>query len=169
MAWTGSAHRLAGSLGLGAGRVAVELAALVRQGGEPRAVVALGGDELARALARLGLGVVSIGPAPRRRKPGTRHLVASESALPLGDDSVDAALSAGLPREPGPALAELSRVVRPGGAIAIATAASALVRRVAPPETLAATLVHAGLVDVEQRAVGSTLITSARVRRRPAR
>ena len=42
---------------------------------------------------------------------------------------------------------------------------SSLTRKGAPPEALTASLVHAAFVDVQQRQVGTTLVTSGRVRR----
>jgi SAM-dependent methyltransferase len=156
---------IGGSLGLGTGRVAKQLAHLVTGAVEaPRAVLVLGDDALARALAAADLSVIVVRPSARRRRKAPLLVAASPTALPFSDGAVDAALCAGLPAGGLPALRELTRVVRTDGLVALATATSALVRRVAPADALAATLVHAGIVDVEQLSVGATLITWGRVR-----
>jgi hypothetical protein len=139
---------------------------LERRIGRPARVLAVG-EPLARALAQLGLPVVGVVDAPRRRKRAPPRVVARADALPFADRAFDALCAAGLPGggdEAAPRLAALSRVVRDGGVLALATAASALVRKIAPPEVVAAALVHARAVDVEQRLVGSTLLSTARAR-----
>jgi hypothetical protein len=92
-------------------------------------------------------------------------VIARPESLPFGDGEVDAVCAAGLPSDPVAALAEFRRVVRDGGLVALATAGSALMRRSSPPEELAASFVHARLIDVEQRQAGSVLVSSGRVRR----
>jgi SAM-dependent methyltransferase len=166
LASAASGTLLGGALGLGVGRVAEAMAGeLERRIGRPARVLAVG-EPLARALAQLGLPVVGVVEAPRRRKRAPPRVVARTDALPFADCVFDALCAAGMPaRSDGaPALAPLLRVVRDGGVVALATAASALVRKVAPPEVVAATLVHARTVDVEQRLVGSTLLSTARAR-----
>lgn len=118
------------------------------------------------------------GVAPRR--PERRHDEARQINITLHDGeaageeeagrhreakSIDALCAAGVPLDPGGALREWARVVRPGGLVAVATAASTLVRKVEPPEALAAHILHALLVDIEQSEVGSMLITTARIPR----
>jgi SAM-dependent methyltransferase len=152
-----------GALGLGAARVARAMAdEIQRTLGRPSRVLALG-EALGRALHQAGLPVIVVVSAPRRRKTGPPQLVATTSALPFADGAVDALCAAGLPAEGLPALRECARVVRPDGLVAIATAATALVRKVAPPEVMAAHMLHLHLVDIEQSEVGVTLLTSARV------
>jgi SAM-dependent methyltransferase len=165
------AASIGGALGLGVGRVAEAMAAEVaRRIGRPSRVVAVG-EPLARALAQRGLPVVAVVDAPRRRKKGPPQVVARPEALPFADGIFDAMCAAGLPGAAGgpPRLGELARVVRDGGVLAVASAASALVRKVAPPEVVAAALIHARAVDIEQRLVGSTLLTSGLVRAFPSR
>ncbi len=157
---------IGGALGLGTGRVARAMAAeLARAVGASPRVVAVG-EPLGKALAQLGARVIAVAPSPRRKKRAPPTVAASVARLPLAAGAVDAVCAAGMPVEGVAALAEFARVVRPGGVVSVATAASALVRRVAPPEVMAACLMHALLVDVEQKQVGATLLTSGRVRRR---
>jgi hypothetical protein len=157
---------LGGALGLGVSRAAEALAGALRPGGAATGPVLVLGDDLARALRGLGVPALAVLPAPRRRRrKAAPRLVASPTALPFADGALDGALAAGMPEEGTAALRELARVVRDGGLVALATASSALVRKVAPPETLAASFMHASLIDIEQRTVGATLLTLGRVRR----
>jgi ubiquinone/menaquinone biosynthesis C-methylase UbiE len=112
--------------------------------------------------------VIAASPSPRRRKKAPPQIAARADALPFADGSLDAVLAAGIPAEGLEALHELARVVRDGGVVALATATSALVRKVAAPETLAAAFVHAALVDIEQKPAGSLLLTWGRVRHFPS-
>ena len=157
-----------GALGLGIGGVAKAMARQISlHGASPSTVVVLG-DPLARALAAAGLPVIAVSLSPRRRRKGLAQLAASPSALPFTDGragSIDAVCSTSLPLDALAAVREWARVVRPGGLITIATVGSALVGKVAPPEVMAAHMLHALLVDVEQCEVGATLITSARAPR----
>ncbi|MSP59836.1 MAG: methyltransferase domain-containing protein [Myxococcales bacterium] len=156
---------IGGALGLGVSRIARAMADDVRlEVAGPARVIAVG-DRLARALAKAGVPVIAlVAKKGRRRKKGPPQVVASLSSLPFSDGSVDALCASGLPVEGSAALREFARVVRDGGLITVATAANALVRKVAPPEVMAARMLHALLVDIEQQQVGSTLLTSAHVR-----
>jgi len=131
--------------------------------GKPRVLAV--GEPLAKALAQSGFNVIAVSPSPKKRKRAPPTLAASSARLPLADGAVDAVCAAGMPLEGVAALAEFARVVRDGGVVAVATAASALVRKVAPPEVVAACLIHARLIDIEQKQVGATLLSTARVRR----
>ena len=175
---------LGSALGLSAGRVATAMAGSLREavGGEPGVVVAVGAD-LGRALARAGFEVIVIatGPRPaRRRKKDPPSVRAQLEALPFESASVDGVFAAGDvlgAAEAGSGatgagasvlasirlLIELGRIVRPGGVVGIAAPATGLVRKVAPPEDIASRFLHAALVGVEQRPVGSFVLTSARV------
>jgi hypothetical protein len=155
---------IGGALGLRAGKVAKVMADELRRAiGREGRVLAIG-DSLGKALAADGLRVISVAPSARRRKKGPAIVVAKSDRLPFADRSLDAVCAAGMPEDGPTALRELARVVRDGGFIALATVASALVRRVAPPEVVAASMLHAMVRDVEQKLVGSTLVTCARVR-----
>lgn len=163
------AASIGGALGLGVGRVAEAMVTeIARRIGRAARVVAVG-EPLARALAQRGLVVVAVVDAPRRRKKAPPQVVAHPEALPFRDGTFDALCAAGLPggAEGPPRLGELARVVRDGGVVAIASAASALVRKVAPAEVVAAALIHARAVDIEQQLIGSTLLTSGIARAFP--
>lgn len=153
------------ALGLSAGRAGQALAAVLRRViVEPRRVIAVG-DELGRALSRAGLDVVVVTPTPRkrRRKKDPLEVRGRPDALPLAAASVDAVFASGVVVAGAGLLGELARVVRSGGIIAVATPGSALVRKVTPPEVIAASFVHAALVDVEQQPLGSLVLTWGRV------
>jgi SAM-dependent methyltransferase len=123
------------------------------------------GDELGRALGRVGLDVLCVAETERKKRKNLAQLVAPLEALPFEDASMAAVLVAGALAEPIAALMEFSRVVRDGGLVAVATPAATLGRRPAPPESLAAQLLHAALADVEQYDVGTTRISAGTVRR----
>ena len=168
------ATTLGGALGLGAGPVATALAsALARSAGRSRtgdaasvhgARVIVIGDDLGRAVARTGLSVIAVSPSPKRRKKGPPQVAARPEAMPFADECADAVFAAGVPPGGAEGLRALGRLVRDGGLVGVATTGSVLVRRVSPPEVLAAAFVHAALVDVEQHQVGSMLLSLGRVR-----
>jgi SAM-dependent methyltransferase len=93
--------------------------------------VGAGTGVLAERLADAGLDVVALDPFPgmleqlRRRRPGTRTVVAHGEAIPFPDDSFDLAYSVAVMHhiaDPGKVrrtLAEMVRVTRPGGRIVI--------------------------------------------------
>src|SRR5690242_18166112 len=140
---------LALALGVGAARGAKALARSVR--GEKRRVVALG-DAIAKALEQLGHEAV------RARMERGR--------LDVDDSSADALCVSGLPdlSVAPQILKELSRVVRDGGSVLVATPAG-IVGRGPERHVLTALFMHGGLVGVEQQIVRGTAITSGRVRR----
>ncbi len=140
---------LALALGVGAARGAKALARSVR--GEKQRVVALG-EAVAKALEQAGHEAV------RARMERGR--------IALEDASADALCVSGLPdlSVAAQALAELTRVVRDGGSVLVATPAG-IVGRGPERHVLTALFMHAGLVDVEQQLVRGTAITSGRVRR----
>jgi hypothetical protein len=170
---------LGGALGLGTGRVAGALAEMLREratevgeiggtgaggagttdGTRELGRVLVLGEDLARALVKRGV-VVLAHPWPRGRRSSGSTL-----SLPLEDASMAAVCAAGMPSGEHGSLGELRRVVRDGGMVAVATAGSGLRRSSATAEAIAAAFVHAALVDVEQRKVGSLLVSSGRVRR----
>ena len=173
------ATTIGGALGIGAGPVATALAAALGATGDKRpATLAAGGenlpaaislvivmgDDLGRALAKTGLPVIAVSPRPRRRKKGPPQIAARPEQLPFPDGCADAVFAAGLVPGGAAGLRALARLCRDGGTIGIATTGSALVRKVSPPEVLAADFMHAALVDVEQKQVGSMLLSIARVR-----
>ena len=101
---------LADALDLRAGRTVVDLAA--------------GSGKLTRPLAALGCGVIAIEPVAEMRAaigPTARALDGTAEAMPLPDDSADAVtVGQAFHWFDGPkALAEIERVLRPGGALAL--------------------------------------------------
>jgi SAM-dependent methyltransferase len=101
---------IARELDLGPGRTVVDLAA--------------GTGKLARPLAALGCEVIAIEPVAEMRAaigPGIRALDGTAEAMPLPDDSADAVtVGQAFHWFDGPkALAEIERVLRPGGALAL--------------------------------------------------
>jgi SAM-dependent methyltransferase len=102
---------LARELDLRAGRTVVDLAA--------------GSGKLTRPLAALGCEVIAIEPVAEMRAaiaPAARALEGTAEAIPLPDDSADAVtVGQAFHWFDGPAaLAEIERVLRPGGALALA-------------------------------------------------
>ena len=101
---------LAQALDLRAGRTVVDLAA--------------GSGKLTRPLAVLGCEVIAIEPVAEMRAaigPTARALDGTAEAMPLPDDSADAVtVGQAFHWFDGPAaLAEIERVLRPGGALAL--------------------------------------------------
>jgi SAM-dependent methyltransferase len=101
---------IARELDLRPGRTVVDLAA--------------GSGKLSRPLAALGCDVIAIEPVAEMRAaigPGIRALDGTAEAMPLPDDSADAVtVGQAFHWFDGPkALAEIERVLRPGGALAL--------------------------------------------------
>jgi SAM-dependent methyltransferase len=101
---------LAQELDLRPGRVVVDLAA--------------GSGKLTRPLAALGCEVIAVEPVDEMRAaigPAARALDGTAEAIPLSDDSADAVtVGQAFHWFDGPAaLAEIERVLRPGGALAL--------------------------------------------------
>ena len=107
----------------------------------------------------------AVWPEARKHRKGMLQITARPEQLPFADESADGVFAAGMPRAGVPALVEFARLVRDGGLVGVATASAGLGRKVLSPEVLAAAFLHAALADIEQRAVGSTLVTTGRVRR----
>ena len=158
---------IGGVLGLGGARVARAIQGDLARRLPSTARVLVGGWDLGKALAQEGVAVIVVEAhvkARRARVPVVK-VVAHSRELPFADGSFDAAVLSGLPEEGLASLVEWGRVVRPRGLVTLAATASALLRRVAPPEELAALFVHATLVEIEQRRQGATWLTSGFVRR----
>jgi SAM-dependent methyltransferase len=101
---------IARELDLRPGRTVVDLAA--------------GSGKLSRPLAKLGCEVIAIEPVDEMRAaigPGIRALDGTAEAMPLADDSADAVtVGQAFHWFDGPkALAEIARVLQPGGALAL--------------------------------------------------
>ena len=126
--------------------------------------VLVSGYDLGRWLAQRNVLVTVVEQAPRRRKKGPPQVAADLTSLPFADGSLDAVCLAGLPSSESVVLRECVRAVRDGGMVALAANGSALLRRMAPPDTLAALMLHATLVDIEQRFVGGAWLTMGSVR-----
>jgi hypothetical protein len=128
-------------------------------GGTARALV----RELGRA--KRPLRVIALDAGLQKALTAAGHSVEivalDDDRLSLASDGADAACLTALDAERAPALlAECSRCVADGGAVLVAT----------PPRghqrpLVAALLMHAGLVDIEQRATFTSVLTAARVRR----
>jgi SAM-dependent methyltransferase len=104
---------LAGRIGIGPGRRVLDLAA--------------GTGKLTRQLVALGASVVAVEPGDAMRAvlarvvPEAEALTGSAEAIPLADGAVDA-VTVGQAFHwfrPGEALAEMHRVLRPGGGVAL--------------------------------------------------
>jgi SAM-dependent methyltransferase len=104
---------LASRLGLEPGRVVVDLAA--------------GTGKLTRSLVPTGARVIAVEPLEEMRSvlagllPDVELLAATAESLPLADASVDAVTAAQAFHwfDPEPALKEIARVLRPGGALSL--------------------------------------------------
>jgi SAM-dependent methyltransferase len=133
---------------------------------------AWGGRALARAVTREGkpLRVVALAEGIARALEHAGHVSLltriENGRLPLDDAATDALCLSGFPEvdDPTRVVRECARVVRPGGRVLLATPAG-LARRGPDRHLVTAVLLHAGLVDLEQRAQRSIVITSGRVRR----
>ena len=156
---------LGGALGFGVGRVAEVLAQRLRRAGDVQGPIVALEEGLARALSRLGLDVVAVLPAPRRRRGrGPTVVAALAHELPFDDGSVAALVAVAVPPATlASALAEGARVVRAGGVVALASSGAGLVRQPPPPEVYGGAFLHAALVDIEQQLVGRSLLTYAAV------
>jgi len=98
-------------------------------GETPCDVVDLGAGtgKLTRSLAALGHHVVAVEPLPemldrlRAAVPGVTAVVGTAESMPLPDDSTDVVACAQAFHwfDHGPALAEIARVLRPGGRVAL--------------------------------------------------
>ena len=130
--------------------------------GQPAQVLALG-NNWERPLSSAGLRAVTIIHAGGKCRKGTQ-IAALPSALPMATGGVDAAYMTCLPEPALPTLREWVRVVRPGGWLAIVTTSPPLLHRANSRTTLAAMMLHASLMDIEQRHLGSTWITLGKVR-----
>lgn len=105
--------RIVSALSLAPGRTVVDLAA--------------GTGKLTRCLLRSGARVIAVEPLPEMRAvlveavPGIEVLVGTAEALPLADAAVDAVAVGQAFHwfDPEPAVAEIARVLRPGGALAL--------------------------------------------------
>lgn len=158
---------IGGAIGLGGERVARALAQAIDCAGAGP-VIALG-ERLGRSLARVGLEVLVVAPPRRRllRRPFV-PAAATLDELVVPEGGARALLWAGpLPPDPLELIAFLRRAaltVRDGGVLGLASPASMLARRALPSEVLTEALLHAALLDVEQRTVGGSLLTVGRVR-----
>jgi SAM-dependent methyltransferase len=86
--------------------------------------LAAGSGKLSRPLAKLGCDVIAVEPVDEMRAaigPGIEALAGTAEAMPLADDSADAVtVGQAFHWFDGPrALAEIERVLRPGGALAL--------------------------------------------------
>lgn len=157
---------LGSALGLGAGRVARVVMSLLG-GGAPRAPVLVLGEEVARALHHAGVSVLVVaGTRPGRAARGLPLVaVAAPNQLPLAQAEVAGAVIARLDGAAlGEVLGECARVVAEGGPVVVASPIGGLLRKPPAPEALCGALLHARLVDLEQREAGATRITLGRVR-----
>jgi SAM-dependent methyltransferase len=144
-----SLDSIASALGFGSGWGAK---AMARALGEGKLKVAALSDPVARALEQAGHEPFLVEPKNGR--------------LPLEDAAVDALCCSGLPPpETAPQLlAEFARVVKSGGRVIVATAGG-LARRGPQRPLIAALLLHAGIVDLDQRMSRGVVLSSGRVRR----
>ena len=137
-------------------------------------LLGLGGAAGAKALVRSLVGekltVVALSDAIARAAEAAGHTALraplTHGRLQLDDAVADALCVSGLPPpEVAPqVLAECTRVVRHGGRILLATAGG-LTGRGPARHLVAALMMHAGLVNLEQRLSRGTVISRGRVRR----
>jgi NADPH:quinone reductase-like Zn-dependent oxidoreductase len=126
-------------------------------------VLVLGAPRLAAALAERGRLVMCASPELRSlRRLGVPAAYAASDALPVADRHVSAVVASGLARTDDwqSQLAECLRVLDEDGVLV-------LVDRGGPAEQTRRALC-AGLIDIEQRHAGRTVVTSGRVARLPA-
>jgi SAM-dependent methyltransferase len=129
---------------------AVMAALEAARGGAP--VLVLGAPPLGRVLAQRGVNVLVGGGAPRAlRRLGVRSLCVRSGYLPFADAVLGAIVVAAAPAE---VPAEWQRALRPGGALVLVAAGDAAEH--------SRRLLCGGLVDLEQRRVGRTVVTSGR-------
>lgn len=143
---------------IGATANAVERALVDTRG----AIAVIGSARLARALAERGRRVVAIEDAPRAlRRKRVDGAYATAAALPVRNGALAAVVGVGAGSVPAWAelLREWSRVVEEGGAVV-------MVDRGARPE-LSRRALCGGLMDIEQRAAGRTIVTRGLVAKIP--
>jgi hypothetical protein len=137
-------------------------------------LLGIGGSAGAKAMMRMldkpALSVASLSEPIARAAEAAGHsplrAQLTNGRLQLDDACADALCISGLPPvdSAGPVLAECARVVKTGGRILVATAGG-LTGRGPDRHLVAALMLHAGLVNLEQQIVRGTVITRARVRR----
>ena len=155
-----SSKSMLGTLFIGAAVEAVDRAlgsALVEG-----AIAVVGAPRLTRALSDRGRSVVAIGDYRRAvRRTRVTGACASALALPFGDGALAAVVGAGAGTTTAwpELLREWSRAVAEGGV-------AVMVDRAAGPE-LSRRAMCGGMMDLEQRAAGRTIVTSGLVARNP--
>ena len=165
---------LASALGFGSGWGAKALARALSQPSSAKAGAKApepgpeGGDDAAIVPLKLRVATLSEPVARALEQAGHEPLrvVVENGRLPLEDRVADALCVSGLPpAEVAPQiLSECLRVVRDGGRVLVATQAG-LTRRGPERQQVCALLLHAGLVELEQKMSRGTVISSGRVRR----
>jgi hypothetical protein len=158
---------LASALGFGSGWGAKALARALSQPAAGAAAKAAAGAESTTPI-KLRVATLSEPVARALEQAGHEPLrvVVENGRLPLEDRIADALCVSGLPpAEVAPqVLSECLRVVRDGGRVLVATQAG-LARRGPERHEVCALLLHAGLVELEQKMSRGTVISSGRVRR----
>ena len=123
-------------------------------------VVVAGAPRLARAIAERGRAVVALSDEPRslrkHRDPGA---YASSAALPFADASIGAVVGVAPGDRWSELVAEWSRVVADGGAVVMVDRA--------PPTEASRRALCGGLMNIEQRTAGRTVVTSGQVAKLP--
>jgi SAM-dependent methyltransferase len=113
---------------IGAPMMAAAFRALDPGPGERILDLGIGGGALSRRLVRAGAEVTGVDPSPvlldraRRRMPGVTFLVGHGAAIPLPDAAMDKAASINTLyfwADPAAVMAELARVLRPGGRLVL--------------------------------------------------